>query len=601
MTRSRLSWFLAWCCWLAPSGALAQIEAKTRAIDVNLFRPSASRFALFTTELTQTAEPWMWSVGLVYDYQKDPLVLRSLGRRIDGVVTDQQTANFLFSIGLPYRMEVGLDVPVVTRMDGSGGARLIGHPELGGLDTQAFGDIRLTPKIQVLKKKGFGLGFAAPIAFPTGKLARFHGERSVNFMPQLLLDYQIWKLSFTGSLGYVFRNRAEFDGLVVGDEIVWAAGAKLQILRTLQGGQAVDRLALVGEVYGRTNGNIPFKRLNENPMVGVLGARFLLPRLNLALLGGIARGMQGGYGAPVIQPFLGVSYAPVPKDSDGDGVPDKQDKCPMKPGPLEWDGCPDSDGDGLPDHRDRCPDQPGPKENQGCPIVDTDKDGVPDNEDKCPEQPGPKENRGCPWPDKDGDGIPDKDDKCPDKAGPAKWDGCPDSDGDGVPDHKDKCPTEAGPEDNAGCPKKEEPKPEPPKEEPKVETLPAPEVKLAERQIVLPQINFKLDSAQIEASSFGALDALAQLLIENKTVTLRIEGHTDTLGPKEYNVKLSQRRADSVRRYLISKGVEANRLVALGFGDSRLIDKTVEGRARNRRVEFHITGGIPEGWKIRYK
>jgi outer membrane protein OmpA-like peptidoglycan-associated protein len=602
MTHSRLWRFVVACWLLAPASALAQ-EAKVRAIDVNLFRPSPSRYALFSTELTQTADPWLYTLALTYDYQKDPLVLRSFGRRIDGVVTDQQTMNLLFSIGLPYRLEVGLDIPFVTRMDGSGGRNLgLG---VGGLETAGFGDIRLTPKFQALKKKGFGLGFAATVAFPTGRLTSFHGERSLNVMPKLLLDYEVWRLSFTGLAGYVFRNRAEFNGLVVGDELLWAVGAKLRILETVQGTAKADRLAVIGELYGRTNGNDPFNKFNENPMVALIGARYLFARYNLHVTAGVARGIQGGYGAPAIQPFVGVMWAPVEPDSDGDGVPDNRDRCPGLAGKAEWQGCPDTDGDGLPDHEDACPDISGPRDNKGCPYIDTDKDGIPDKDDKCPREKGPKENQGCPWPDTDGDGIPDKDDKCPDKPGPAKFEGCPDTDRDGVPDHKDKCPNEAGPADNEGCPKKEEPQPQVKEapSQPEVKEAPpiTPEIKLAERQIILPQIQFDLNSAVIKAASFPALDELAKLLNENPSVTLRIEGHTDTLGSKQYNLELSQRRADSVRRYLAQKGVDAKRLVAIGFGDGRIKYPKPEDKARNRRVEFHITGGIPEGWKIRYK
>src|SRR6218665_1358906 len=94
----------------------------------------------------------------------------------------------------------------------------------------------------------------------------------------------------------------------------------------------------------------------------------------------------------------------------------------------------------------------------GKPILpepkDSDKDGVPDKNDQCPDQPGPAENDGCPYTDRDKDGIPDKDDKCPDVPGLARYNGCPapDSDGDGLTDEEDKCPNEKGTVANNGCP-----------------------------------------------------------------------------------------------------------------------------------------------------
>jgi outer membrane protein OmpA-like peptidoglycan-associated protein len=591
--------FLAFLLLLQSTSAYADTpEARTRAIDVNLLRPSASRWAFVTTELTQTLDKWQWALGLVYDYQRRPLVLRSFGQRIDDIVSDEQTAHLLFSIGLPWKMELNVEVPIITRIDGSGG-KFLGLPGMGHLSHQGFGDVRLTPKIQILKKKGFGLGFMARVALPTGKLANFWGERSVNVMPAVLLDYEWKRLAFTGSLGYAIRNKAEFNGLIVDDELIWALGAKFRILSSRQGRFDVDRLAVIGELYGRTAAGNLFKELNQNPMVGLLAARYFIPKYNLNLTAGLARGLQGGYGAPVIQPFLGVSWSPVEKDSDGDGIPDKLDRCPYQPGPRVWQGCPDTDLDGVPDHLDRCKNEPGPKSNNGCPIPDTDGDGIPDDEDKCPKQKGPKANKGCPWADTDGDGLFDNEDECPTEPGPVGTKGCPDKDKDGVPDKKDKCPDQPGPKENDGCPK-EEPKPEEPKpevkpEEPKPDE-PKPEIKVEEKLIVLPRILFKLNSAEIQKESFGALNALARLLNENESVTLRIEGHTDDLGGKALNLRLSQKRAESVRRYLIAKEVKARRLVAIGLGNSRPISKE---RAVNRRVAFHITSAIPEGWKVK--
>ena len=86
-------------------------------------------------------------------------------------------------------------------------------------------------------------------------------------------------------------------------------------------------------------------------------------------------------------------------------------------------GAKDTDKDGIPDKDDACPDVAGLKEFNGCP--DTDGDGVPDKDDKCPDVAGPAENGGCPWPDTDGDGVLDKDDQCVNEAGPASNNGCP--------------------------------------------------------------------------------------------------------------------------------------------------------------------------------
>jgi outer membrane protein OmpA-like peptidoglycan-associated protein len=207
---------------------------------------------------------------------------------------------------------------------------------------------------------------------------------------------------------------------------------------------------------------------------------------------------------------------------------------------------------------------------------DKDGDGVPDYLDKCPDTPGPAENQGCPWPDRDNDGVPDNVDRCPDVAGPAANNGCPpDRDNDGVPDADDQCPDVAGPADNHGCPKA-------------IETE---NIRVTDNAIILKrQINFASGSSVIPPEAFAILNDIVKVLKENKTWRIAIEGHTDIRGGHPMNMRLSQARADAVRNYLMSHGIEAERLTAQGFGPDRPIasNNTNEGRARNRRTEFRI-------------
>lgn len=255
------------------------------------------------------------------------------------------------------------------------------------------------------------------------------------------------------------------------------------------------------------------------------------------------------------------------QDTDNDGLLDNVDRCVTTPGPAEHKGCPDTDGDGLVDIDDTCPKIKGLKAFRGCP--DTDGDGIADREDACPTVFGIVEMKGCP--DKDRDGVLDGEDECPNVKGPAKYKGCPDTDGDGIIDIKDKCPKRAGVPEEQGCP-----------------FVPK-EIK-EQFSGTLEGIYFATGSAKIRPKSFSILDNVATTLVKYVDIKIRIEGHTDNRGNDEKNQKLSEARAQSVRSYLVGKGIAANRLTAIGFGEAKPVatNKSRKGRTQNRRIEFHI-------------
>ena len=216
----------------------------------------------------------------------------------------------------------------------------------------------------------------------------------------------------------------------------------------------------------------------------------------------------------------------------------------------------------------------------GAPL-DSDGDGVANRLDQCPNTPkGAKvDTRGCPL-DSDGDGVFDGLDRCPDTPAGVKVnaEGCPlDTDGDGIPDYLDKCPTVPAPGTADGCPPKAaEPKPAP-VAEPSVP-----------RKLTLDGVNFDNDSARLRPESIAILDNAAATLKEWGEVKVEVAGHTDSVNSDAYNRKLSQRRAEAVRAYLIRKGVAAERLTAKGYGEASPVadNKTAEGRFKNRRVEL---------------
>ncbi|HOW51262.1 MAG TPA: OmpA family protein [bacterium] len=306
-------------------------------------------------------------------------------------------------------------------------------------------------------------------------------------------------------------------------------------------------------------------------------------------------------------------------DGDKDLIPDNKDRCPFDPedkdGYEDQDGCPDTDNDkdGITDEKDQCRDNPGPASNQGCPVNDKDSDGIPDELDKCPDEPEDKDNfedhDGCPESDNDKDGILDAVDKCPNDKGTPQNNGCPvlDTDMDGVPDVVDKCLTEPEDkdefEDTDGCPDPDNDKDgvldaddkcpnEPGVPEEQGCTKKYKLIVVTAQKIELKQtVFFTTGKAVIEKKSYDMLKEVADAIKSVPSIKkVVIEGHTDNVGGRALNVKLSQSRADSVREFLIDEGVDGAKLEAIGYGPDKPIspNKTEKGRAMNRRVEFKI-------------
>lgn len=283
-------------------------------------------------------------------------------------------------------------------------------------------------------------------------------------------------------------------------------------------------------------------------------------------------------------------------DADGDGVEDLEDICPRVAGVFEFNGCPDTDGDEIIDKLDRCPTLPGSEITEGCPDLDgdlvadikdvcptqfgsnlfegcpdCDGDGIINSEDDCPEEAGLEAFNGCPFIDSDGDGIEDEVDDCPRQKGLSTLNGCPDTDGDGIKDNIDKCPTSVGTKANNGCPEITE-------EVKKVLSY-APQA-----------IEFETGSAKLKSKSKKILDQIAQIMMEFSDYSLKITGHTDSVGKAKSNQILSENRAKSCFEYLISKEIDKDRMQFLGKGESEPIasNKTTKGRKLNRRVAFDL-------------
>ena len=237
---------------------------------------------------------------------------------------------------------------------------------------------------------------------------------------------------------------------------------------------------------------------------------------------------------------------PAAADDDNDGVADTVDQCPNTPEntPVDIDGCPlDSDNDGVIDPQDACPTTPAGTEvdARGCKVdADSDADGVNDSQDECPGT----------------------------AAGVVVGDnGCPlDDDMDGVLNAADNCPgTPAGiAVDNTGC--------------------------VIQQSLVLKGVNFEFNSNTLTPHARRVLDNVAKAWGSQPSLAAEVAGHTDWLGPADFNLQLSQQRANAVKAYLASRGVSASQLSARGYGESKPVadNETESGRAENRRVELNV-------------
>ena len=206
---------------------------------------------------------------------------------------------------------------------------------------------------------------------------------------------------------------------------------------------------------------------------------------------------------------------------------------------------------------------------------------------KCPNTPAgvPVDKDGCPL-DSDNDGVADYLDKCPNTpAGVSVGaDGCPlDTDGDGVPDYLDKCPNTAPgvKVGTDGCALIIV----------SVEKKAAAAKRYCSKPAVL-AINFDFDKTDIKPRYHDELKTLGDFLTYFPNSNGEIAGHADSVGTKAYNVKLSQRRADSVKQYVVDKfGIDASRITTKSYGESKPIssNKTKAGRAKNRRIVANFT------------
>jgi len=527
------------------------------ALNHFLLKPGADR--IFSVEGSEVAPAWSPYGGLWFHYLSKPLVFVSgegASQTETVVVESLMQLQAGVGFGIADILELELVAPITLSSEGDA-SRFTGIGE-GGV-----GDILVRVRWEILGRKdagdGFGLNLGVGVGIPSGKEEAGTGDGGVTIVPKLSLAYMAGPLLVAANVGVNVRTASgAFSNLDLGTELAFGLGIEVRV---------ADPVSIGLELFGSSQIDNLFAEKSETPLelVGGIKTRFL-GGLHLEFGGGT--GLMPGYGAPEFRIFAGVQWAEWgagEPDTDGDGFVDSKDKCPLEPedkdGFQDQDGCPDPDNDqdGVLDAVDRCRDVPEDiddfEDNDGCPDEDNDKDGLKDLEDNCPDSPEDKDSfkddDGCPDPDNDGDGILDVDDKCID-----------------VPENKN------GYQDDDGCP-----------DEPPLARIEGCKIIIGEK------VYFDTNKATIKAVSFPLLNEVARIIRENPGIQrIDIEGHTDSDGSAAYNRGLSDKRAKSVRKYLIGQGIAAKKLTGKGYGEDQPIadNTTPEGKEQNRRVEFLV-------------
>jgi OOP family OmpA-OmpF porin len=395
---------------------------------------------------------------------------------------------------------------------------------------------------------------------PSGTVSAFGGDGTTSWLLSLNAEYDFRRIVLTFNTALhlarataVINNPAAGNGLGVSDDWMVGIGAFMPFK------QGKYRIGL--NVWGQTGiraDQTPnhigqtFFRLENTPVEWNVEGRMKFgpkDRWWAGLTAGTL--IVPGYGAPDFRTVasLGV-YVPLPGSTATQTDKDRREAMREK---WRSEHGEDSDGDGIPDDIDACPMEKGLKDNDGCPkLADRDGDGIPDIYDQCPDQPEDKDGiddgDGCPETDADADGIPDTEDACPKQPGPRNTD-----------PKKNGCPTSY--------------------------TFEGSIIKFVQQvHFAIGSATILPDSFKI------LQDVVNLLKVNPQLKRVAVEGHTDNTGSADLNRRLSQSRAESVMKWLVDHGIAKDRLEAHGYGPDKPIasNATPAGRTKNRRVEFKI-------------
>jgi OmpA-OmpF porin, OOP family len=355
-------WAVVTLALAVPSAALAQTNET--ALDIERFKPALTHDPFVMTEGSAVRQPPnRWNLALFLNYGINPLVVvDQTGALTDRYVGGRLGVDLLGSVTIAGPFAIGIGVPFFLAQTGDA------SPSFAGL-----GDIRLAPKLRLLDDRdSIGLGLVAELRIPTHVGDYSGGTRMVAFAPKIVVDHRFGDtgLRFGVNGGVMLREKIAFANVDAASEITYAGALAYRI------GGADGKLELGIEAVGGV-GLVASDR-EETPLEALFFVK-ANPSQSWEVNAGAGMGLIAGYGVPTARFFAGIRWTPGGSDSDGDGIPDDEDKCPQDPedrdGEQDSDGCPeedkDDDRDGVANAADRCPREKetinGVQDEDGCP------------------------------------------------------------------------------------------------------------------------------------------------------------------------------------------------------------------------------------------
>ncbi len=544
---------------LLTSAALAQQPPR---IDIQRFDPIPQPNGFARVWEGDLPDKGAWSAGVAANYAMNPFELgQTDGARSLGIVDHMVGVDLAASYSLHERFMLGGTLPVAQLTFESIDTDLYGAI---GANSGLFslGDATLYAAIGLVNNReaGFGLALVPHVVVPSGTVGSLTAMRSPQVGGDIAVSSRGKVARLSLNVGYRYNyTSATVLNLHPDDELRVGLGMGFPLTN---GAEIGLELVAATNVSPFLMSEVGASVLDPAHTPAELTLSFRPPaagRLIKPTIGG-GPGLTKGFGTPDGRGFgmLRVSNWPPAEEEEPPPPPPEPEVVEAPPPPQPTVA--DRDGDGLIDTKDRCPDDPEDWDNwedrDGCPDNDNDFDKLWDWDDRCPNEPEDRDG----WEDEDG---------CPD----------PDNDMDGLPDLIDVCPDEAeiynGFEDDDGCPDQGKP----------LVAVTAAAIEIFEK------VYFDYNRATIKEVSYPLLEIVADVIKRHPEILLvEVGGHTDSDGGDDYNKKLSDKRANAVRKFLMDAGVDGDRLTAVGYGEEQPIDtnSTDDGKANNRRVEFLI-------------